>query len=320
MNQKISNPTKIFVGSLPASATEQEIHEYFSNFGPVLKVNLRYDRSKSDGTLNFGYCHVIMQDVQGAQEAKKRTLHLFQGRKIKVTEFLTGDYLSSKLVRDNHSRIIIKNWPQSSSEQELRRFFGQFGHVLQAYFFRNSHECLPSYRVPTKQQATVVASVLFETVESAKLVLDFRNDLYQGRHKLKVEQYHHKKGKEHTLKGEVSTKDLTGNSQIAVHGLATLASQTFLDVSMLQNDRLASIESVEPNKSAVKQERSGYLIHVKPTKKAYHSTCNLAQRHKDQSNLLFQVKCLPGHVLQVPMAYNYQNYTGALNIQSNFYQ
>ena len=213
-DQQIFKPTKIFVGSLPASASEYEIRQYFSRFGPVLKVNLRYDRSsqKSDSNLNLGYCHVIMQNLLGAQEATKHTLHFFQGRKITVCEFLSGDSLSSKLVRDNHRRIIIKNWPRSSSEFELKRFFGQFGNVLQAYFFRDSYECLPSNQAPTKQLATTVASVIFDTVESAKLVLDSRHDLYQGRYKLKVEQYQHNKRKEHTPQSEISTRDQAWSS------------------------------------------------------------------------------------------------------------
>ena len=75
---------KVFVSSLPLSATEEQLAELFVPFGAVLSVNVVRDRytGKSRG---YGFVEMAHADAaQAAIEALKG--HEMDGRRLLVTE------------------------------------------------------------------------------------------------------------------------------------------------------------------------------------------------------------------------------------------
>ncbi|MBQ7585617.1 MAG: RNA-binding protein [Desulfovibrionaceae bacterium] len=73
----------IYVGNLPWSATEEQVHELFAQFGEVISVKLINDR-ETGRARGFGF--VQMED-EGADSAIKNLNEKdFNGRSLRVNE------------------------------------------------------------------------------------------------------------------------------------------------------------------------------------------------------------------------------------------
>lgn len=75
---------RLFVGSLPYTATDEQLHELFSQVGPVVSVHVITDRYTGQGK---GFAFVEMSTEADAQKAID-TLngHDFNGRSLVVNE------------------------------------------------------------------------------------------------------------------------------------------------------------------------------------------------------------------------------------------
>ncbi|MBM3837453.1 MAG: RNA-binding protein [Verrucomicrobia bacterium] len=76
--------TKLFVGNLAYSITENDLEDLFSKHGPVTEVNLMLDRNSGRSR---GFAFVTMATREGAEAAIKE-LHgkPLQGRNLTVNE------------------------------------------------------------------------------------------------------------------------------------------------------------------------------------------------------------------------------------------
>lgn len=76
--------TKLFVGNLPYSATEDQLQDLFAAYGPVLEVNVMLDRATGRPR---GFAFVTME---AKEEADKATEELngkdWEGRALTVNE------------------------------------------------------------------------------------------------------------------------------------------------------------------------------------------------------------------------------------------
>ncbi len=73
--------TKLFVGNLPFSATEDEVRSHFEPYGEVLSVNLVTDRHTGQPR-GFGF---VEMDDEAAKEAVARLNNTdFGGRALRV--------------------------------------------------------------------------------------------------------------------------------------------------------------------------------------------------------------------------------------------
>ena len=76
--------SKLFVGNLPFTTTENDLQDYFGQVGQVLAVNIMQDRATGRSR---GFAFVEMQSQEEASKAIS-TLHKkdFQGRPLTVNE------------------------------------------------------------------------------------------------------------------------------------------------------------------------------------------------------------------------------------------
>ena len=75
--------TKLYVGNLPFTATEQSVHALFSKHGTVEKVTLISDRD-TGRPRGFGFVEMPNADASRAMQALNGTE--FEGRALKVNE------------------------------------------------------------------------------------------------------------------------------------------------------------------------------------------------------------------------------------------
>lgn len=76
-------PKSIYVGNLPWSATEDEIHDLFAQYGEVASVKLISDR-ETGRPRGFGFVEMEDAEAQKAIEALEGTE--FGGRTLRVNE------------------------------------------------------------------------------------------------------------------------------------------------------------------------------------------------------------------------------------------
>ncbi len=75
--------TKLYVGNLPFTATDESVHELFSKHGTVEKVTLISDRD-TGRPRGFGFVEMSNADASRAMQALNGTD--FDGRALKVNE------------------------------------------------------------------------------------------------------------------------------------------------------------------------------------------------------------------------------------------
>jgi len=76
-------PKSIYVGNLPWSATEEELHDLFGQFGGVTSVKLVSDR---DTGRPRGFAFVEMEDADAAKAIEALEGTEFGGRTLRVNE------------------------------------------------------------------------------------------------------------------------------------------------------------------------------------------------------------------------------------------
>jgi RNA recognition motif-containing protein len=90
--------TKLFVGNLPFSATEEAVRALFEKHGTVEKIALITDR-ETGRPRGFGFVEMANADASRAMSALNGTD--FEGRSLKIDELDTAHYLVTK-----HSRRV----------------------------------------------------------------------------------------------------------------------------------------------------------------------------------------------------------------------
>lgn len=73
--------TKIYVGNLSYSVNDQQLSQYFSEFGSVKEAFIPTDRETGRPR---GFAFVTFEDAEGAQKALTADGSEFEGRSLKV--------------------------------------------------------------------------------------------------------------------------------------------------------------------------------------------------------------------------------------------
>jgi len=125
-------PEKIFVARLPKTATEENVREHFSRYGPVARVELKMGE---DGCRGFGFVTFVnrrsAQDVAQNYEGNR-----FQGRWVACEACVpqTGrkedKYYSRGDPLTAPERIFIGGLPRDITEERIRHRFSEFGSII----------------------------------------------------------------------------------------------------------------------------------------------------------------------------------------------
>lgn len=120
----------LFVGSIPASASREEVEAYFSNFGEIVAaLFLQKKQRKRSTQRNPGHCQVITRDLETSNKILKHECHIFQGRRIVCQPFRKGCILKKNNQFNNQRRIIVKSLPAHYTDHDLRMVFRAFGDI-----------------------------------------------------------------------------------------------------------------------------------------------------------------------------------------------
>lgn len=180
---ELSEQRTVFVGGIPADASEKILFDYFSTFGAV--ENLKVISKKQAILSDTAFCFLSFEDASSARDVLAKESHVLFSRLITCRPFMQGNSLQSKAADENRRKVFVKYIPKDMTEDEFKNFFSNFGAVDHAYLVRYSMD---------GNLISTVGYVVFQSPKIAALVIKSKNIKYQKR-KLRVEPYIRDNGK-----------------------------------------------------------------------------------------------------------------------------
>ncbi|KAF4672962.1 hypothetical protein FOL47_011151 [Perkinsus chesapeaki] len=105
---------KVFIGGVPFTATEKDVAEYFSQFGPIVSAEIKVDKA-TGRSRGFGF--VVFETAEGKMNAMRRKGDLFiHNRQINI-----GDTTAD--------RVFVGGVPPQISNESIANHFSKYGPV-----------------------------------------------------------------------------------------------------------------------------------------------------------------------------------------------
>jgi RNA recognition motif-containing protein len=133
----------------------EHLREYFSNFGAVESVTVKYD--KSGRSKGFGF--VLFEDQDTPNKVYSQDVHIIQGKRVDTKSAHRRDQALAR-------KVFVGGLDPEITDEELQEYFSQFGtvRVLLSYSkFRkfSLFRSLKSKHLLIKSNKNVVHFVLF---------------------------------------------------------------------------------------------------------------------------------------------------------------
>ncbi|CAL5377401.1 unnamed protein product [Camellia sinensis] len=124
-----SGPGNIFIKNLDKAIDRQALHDTFSSFGNILSCRVATDPSGQ----SKGYGFVQYDSEEAAQKAIE-TLNgmLLNDKQVYVGPFLQKQEREMALDKVKFTNVFIKNLSESTTEEDLKKIFGDFGAITSA--------------------------------------------------------------------------------------------------------------------------------------------------------------------------------------------
>lgn len=116
MSQKGAEDRKIFVGGISADVSNEDLQSHFATFGEVAQAQVKIDRTTGRSR---GFAFV---EFGSAEACKKALSDREQSIKGKTCEIKPAKSRENK-------KVFVGGLPSDHSEEELRKYFEQFGKV-----------------------------------------------------------------------------------------------------------------------------------------------------------------------------------------------
>jgi len=144
------NKRKVFVGGLSPDTKMEHLREYFSNFGAVENVTVKYD--KSGRSKGFGF--VLFEDAETPNKVYSQDVHIIQGKRVDTKSAHRRDQALAR-------KVFVGGLDPEVTDAELQEYFSQFGTIAQ----------IEAPIDKTKQKRRPFCFILFEEEQSAEEVL-----------------------------------------------------------------------------------------------------------------------------------------------------
>jgi len=155
------NPTRLFVGRLPAEITKEELRDYFSTFGQVADVFR--PPSQPTSTDPKGYAFVTFRETKELWRALAGSPHILKDHKIEVVEARPKTARGpSSLNTGTEPRVFVGRIPIDAPETEVKSYFAKFGNVVDVYRPKQNQKEGFYFAFVIFESSTDVAKVLCE--------------------------------------------------------------------------------------------------------------------------------------------------------------
>ncbi|XP_009606598.1 polyadenylate-binding protein 2-like isoform X1 [Nicotiana tomentosiformis] len=130
-----SGSANIFIKNLDKSIDNKALHDTFSSFGNILSCKIATD---SNGQ-SKGYGFVQYDNEESAQGAiDKLNGMLMNDKQVYVGHFLRKQERESTTGMTKFQNVYVKNLSESTTDDELKKVFGEFGNITSAVVMRDA--------------------------------------------------------------------------------------------------------------------------------------------------------------------------------------
>ncbi|KAK1316280.1 Polyadenylate-binding protein 2 [Acorus calamus] len=128
-----SGAANIFIKNLDKSIDHKALHETFSVFGNILSCKVATDHSGQ----SKGYGFVQFEQEEAAQNAiEKLNGMLLNDKQVFVGPFLRKQERENSTNREKFNNVFVKNFSESTTEDDLKKIFGEFGTITSVVVMR----------------------------------------------------------------------------------------------------------------------------------------------------------------------------------------
>lgn len=159
---------RLFIGSIPGEATEQDLYEFFLQFGQISMIHVP---KKAGNQVNAGYCKLTCANQTTVDELVNNTV-TFRGRKLEIRPHLSDHALAKFKQNYNLKRVYIYNVKPYLSDSQIKiAFTNKIGPVETAYCIRNINLQVKRSNIPLfgyvlfKNEADAEKALLIENVD-----------------------------------------------------------------------------------------------------------------------------------------------------------
>ncbi|XP_076936374.1 polyadenylate-binding protein 2-like [Bidens hawaiensis] len=130
-----SGTANIFIKNLDKSIDNKALHDTFSSFGNILSCKIAtYNTGQSKG-----YGFVQFDTEEAAQTAiDKLNGMLINDKQVYVGHFLRKQERDSSLSRAKFNNVYVKNLSDSTTDEDLKKTFGEYGTITSAVVMRDA--------------------------------------------------------------------------------------------------------------------------------------------------------------------------------------
>eukprot|EP00088_Acartia_fossae_P057052 TRINITY_DN664_c0_g1_i2.p1 TRINITY_DN664_c0_g1~~TRINITY_DN664_c0_g1_i2.p1 ORF type:complete len:249 (+),score=117.02 TRINITY_DN664_c0_g1_i2:71-817(+) len=110
---------KLFVGALPQEAKDEDIKEYFGQFGEIENINLKIDQMTGRSR---GFAFIVFKEASALDAAMANDAHVVKGKKV-----------TCKKAEAKQGKIFIGKLPagEALSKEDIQAHFSQYGEVVE---------------------------------------------------------------------------------------------------------------------------------------------------------------------------------------------
>uniref|UniRef100_A0A5B7CB83 Polyadenylate-binding protein n=1 Tax=Davidia involucrata TaxID=16924 RepID=A0A5B7CB83_DAVIN len=124
-----SGSGNIFIKNLDKAIDNKALHDTFSTFGNILSCKIATDPSGQ----SKGYGFVQFDNEESGQNAiDKLNGMLLNDKQVYVGPFLRKQERESALSTTKFNNVYVKNLSESTNEEDLKKFFGEYGAITSA--------------------------------------------------------------------------------------------------------------------------------------------------------------------------------------------
>ncbi|XVE93397.1 hypothetical protein REPUB_Repub01dG0188500 [Reevesia pubescens] len=128
-----SGAGNIFIKNLDKGIDHKALHDTFSAFGNILSCKVATDSSGQ----SKGYGFVQFDNEESAQKAiEKLNGMLLNDKQVYVGPFVRKQERDTFISKEKYNNVYIKNLSESTSDEDLKNIFGEFGIITSAVVMR----------------------------------------------------------------------------------------------------------------------------------------------------------------------------------------
>lgn len=130
-----SGAGNIFIKNLDKAIDHKALHDTFSSFGNILSCKVATDSSGQ----SKGYGFVQYDSDEAAQKAiEKLNGMLLNDKQVYVGPFLRKQEREMAMDKAKFTNVFVKNLSESTTEEDLKNIFGEFGTITSAVVMRDA--------------------------------------------------------------------------------------------------------------------------------------------------------------------------------------